>query len=384
MQSRTPWTQLAVDTGLAALVLVIVGGAITADLGSPGAAPAPAAYAFGALFAALMFVRRRWPVATLVITAIGLLIYYWLQYPPIGLAAPVAAALFSAAEQGRTRWAIGTGLVLLTVSTTVRLGEGDDPAFVLGYEFASSAGLMAAVIAFGDSVRARRGWRAELSRQTQIAQAEKEREAAHRIEQERLRIARDLHDVLSHTVSVIALHTDVARETLRDDPGRAEQSLTAARSACSDVTGELRATMGALRNDADEGKLPTPGLHRLDDLTATAREAGLNVTVHTCGSPRLLPAIADAVAYRVVQESLSNVLRHAGARNVHIELEYRQDSLSLAVRDDGGGAPPGADTGWGILGMRERLALLGGSLTAASPADGGFVVRARVPLQEQP
>lgn len=111
-----------------------------------------------------MLVRRRWPVATLLVTVAVLIGYYALSFPPIGLAVPVAAALYSAAEQGRQRWAIGTAGALLVMSTLVRVAEGDDPGYVLGYEFAASAGLMGAVIALGDGVRARRGWRAELDR----------------------------------------------------------------------------------------------------------------------------------------------------------------------------------------------------------------------------
>ncbi|MGP3933067.1 sensor histidine kinase [Nonomuraea sp. KM88] len=373
----------AVDLGLAMLVLVVVGTAITADVGSASAGPGPAAYAFGASFAVLMFARRRWPVATLLLTAAALIVYYMLSYPPIGLAAPLAAALYSAAEQGRPRWSIGTAVALLVVSTAQRILEGDDLAYLLGFETTTSAGLMAAAIALGDGVRARRAWRAELARQEHAARLEREREAARRVEQERLRIARDLHDLMAHTVSVISLHTDVARESLRDDPDVAERSLAAARSACSDVGRELRLTLGALRaGDPDDG--PAPGLDALDALVATATTAGLDVGVRTSGRPERLPAISDATAYRVVQESLSNVLRHAGARTVRIDLDYGTDALLLRVSDDGRGAAGAAGPpGWGLTGMRERLALLGGGLRTSSPAEGGFVVEASVPLEDR-
>ncbi|HEX2132191.1 MAG TPA: sensor histidine kinase [Actinophytocola sp.] len=370
--------RLAVDTGLAMLVLVVVGTAITANVGTDGD-PGLAAYAFGALLGGLMLVRRRWPVATLVITAAALLAYYMFGFPPVGLAVPVAAALYSAAEQGRVRWAAGTAVVLLVVSTAVRAGEGDDLAYLLGLELATSAGLMAAVIALGDSVRSRRGWRAELAKQTEVARLEREREAARRVEQERVRIARDLHDLLGHTVSVISLHTDVAREALRDDPEAAERSLTAARAACSDVVRELRATLRALRG-ADGA--PVPGLADLDDLAGPVRAAGLDVRVRTTGRPAALSSVADATAYRVVQEALSNVLRHADAGRVTIDVDYREDEVLLTVGDDGRGGEAAA--GWGITGMRERLALLGGSLRTTSPPEGGFVVEAHVPLPGTP
>lgn len=377
---------LAVDTGLAMLVLVVVGTAITANLGDDTVEPGLAAYSFGALLAALMFVRRRWPAATLVVTACALLVYYMLALPPVGLAVPVAAALYSAAEQGRLRWAIGTACALLVISTIVRIREGDDLAYLLGFELVTSIGMMATVIALGDGVRARRGWRAELDKHAYAAVLDREREAERRVEQERMRIARELHDLLGHTVSVIALHTDVAGEALRDDPEGAERSLAVVRGACSTVVRELRASLGALRTtgEDEEGRAPVPGLDQLDDLVAPATAAGLDVRVSTTGTPEPLPAVADATAYRVLQESLSNVLRHAGASTVDIELAYGGDAVLLRIRDDGGGTDVNRHASvesWGIVGMRERLSLLGGSLRIADRQGGGFEVEAHVPLQ---
>lgn len=364
------------------LVLVAVGTAIAANVGSPGS-PGAGAYTFGALFGGLMMVRRRWPVATLLFAAAALLAYYMLSYPPIGLAVPVAAALFSAAEHGRLYWAIGTAAGLLVVSTGVRLGQGDNLGFVLGLEVPTSTALMAAVIALGDSIRSRRGWRAELAKQARAAELDREREAAARVEQERLRIARDLHDLMAHTVSVISLHTDVAREALADDPATAERSLAAARAACREVGQELRATLHALRRPGSCEEAPAPGLDRLDTLVDTVTAAGLDVRVGTGGIPATLPAIADTTAYRVIQEALSNVLRHAGASSVLIELVYSEDIVMIRVSDDGRGGEVGdrGSAGWGIVGMRERLALLGGSLDMRPRPGEGFVVEAHIPVR---
>ncbi|MEU4571208.1 sensor histidine kinase [Nonomuraea sp. NPDC023979] len=395
--------QQAADLGLAMVVLVVVGTAISANVGSAGAEPPVAAYGFGLLLSGLMFVRRRWPVATLVVTAAALLVYYLLSYPPVGLAVPVAAALYSAAEQGKLRWAVGTAVALLVISTTARTAHGDDPAYLYGFELATSVGLMAAVIALGDTVRSRRGWRAELDKQARAARAEREREAARRVGEERLRIARDLHDLLGHTISVISLHTDVAREALRDDPDAAERSLAVVRDACGDVVAELRASLRALREPplADQGRLaPVPGLDRLDELARPAREAGLEVGVSVRGTPVPLPAVADATAYRVVQEALVNVLKHAEAHRVEIELAYGEEALVVRVADDGKGGPgegkgkfddgngapsegEGLDGGWGIMGMRERVGLLGGTLRVSSRPSEGFEVEARVPYGDR-
>jgi signal transduction histidine kinase len=379
--------QALVDIGLALLVLVVVSTAVTANVGGTAPEPHLVAYSFGAVLGGLMLVRRRWPTATLVLTATVLVVYYMLSFPPVGLAVPVAAALYSAAEHGRTAWAIGTACSLLVVSTLARIREGDSVAYLLGLEFATSAGLMAAVIALGDSVRARRGWRNELGKQVRAVELEREREAAARVQQERLRIARDLHDLLAHTVSVISLHTDVARETLREDPETAERSLVAARAACSGAVRELRATLGALRVTADgeEDRQPLPTLDELDTLVSSVRAAGLDVQIRTSGTRPAMTAVADATTYRVIQESLSNTLRHAQAHNVVVELHYRDDAVLLLVRDDGQGSDlgrPGTTTeGWGIIGMRERLALLGGSVRVRSQRGGGFVVEAFVPVK---
>lgn len=374
----------AADLGLAVLVTVVVGAAVSANVDAEAAQPGVAAYGFGAVFGALMLVRRRWPTATLLVTSAALLLYYVLSYPPIGLAVPVAAALYSAAEQGKLRWAVGTAAGLLAVSSTARILDGDDPMFVLGFEFASSAGLMAAVIALGDSVRSRQGWRAELLKQARAAELERERLAAHRVAQERVRLARDLHDVLGHTVSVISLHADVAREALHDDPDAAARSLTAVRTACSHAVGELRATLGALRSPVGDHS-PAPSICDVSALVEPVAAAGVQVRMHVTGAQRSLPAVADVTAYRTLQEALHNVLRHAAADSVSVEIDYGADELLLRVRDDGRGGHGDLDAasqGLGIVGMRERLSLLGGDLRAEPRPTGGFDVEARIPLQE--
>ncbi|MDA3649738.1 sensor histidine kinase [Saccharopolyspora indica] len=373
------------DLLLGTAVLVVVGTAIAANVGAGTEQPGPAAYAFAIGLAAVVLVRRRWPVATLLVTAAVLVAYYMSGYPPIGLAVPLAAALYSAAEQGRLRAAVAIGGSLLLLSTLVRIRQGDDLAYLLGFEFATTACLMAAVVALGDSVRSRRGWRAELAKQARIAELEREREAGRRVEQERLRIARDLHDLLAHTISVISLHTDVAREALRDDPAAAEKSLVAVRTACSGVVRELRATLQALRT-REPADAPPAGLAQLRSLTDAAAETGLAVEVTTTGEPRALPAIVGTTAYRVIQEALSNVLRHADASSVTVALAHGTDVLEVRVEDDGRGATPeslaGGTAGWGIIGMRERLALLGGRLDVAPRSSRGTAVVATIPLEE--
>ncbi|WP_438811040.1 sensor histidine kinase [Pseudonocardia alni] len=369
------------DAVLCGVTIILMGLAASADLGE-GAGPGPVAYGFAVGLGGLLLVRRRFPVAVLVATVAGLLVYYRLGQPPVGLAVPMVAALFSAAEQGRTRWASTIAAALLVASTAVRTVQGDDPGLVLGYELPSSAALMAASIACGAAVEARREWHAERQRRELTARWEREREATRRVEQERLRIARDLHDLLAHTTSVIALHADVARETLRDDPVTAEDSLHIVRTTCSSITRELRATLGALRDPPESGGFePNTLRERVEVLVEEIGAAGLTVTLD--GGHRLggLPAVTATTAFHVVREALTNVLRHSGASRVDVVVQEGPEQVRVRVSDNGEGecAAYSQAPGWGIIGMRERVELTGGRLTAA-PGPRGFVVDATLPV----
>ncbi|MBP2369699.1 sensor histidine kinase [Pseudonocardia parietis] len=377
----------ALDVVLSVMTIVLVGVAVSADLGD-GVGPGPVAYGFTVGLGGLMLVRRRFPVGVLVTTAVGLLLYYRLGQPPIGLAVPVVAALFSAAEQGRTRWASAVAVVLLVVSTSVRTAQGDDPGLVLGYELPSTAALMAASIACGAAVRARREWHAERRRREVTARWEREREATDRVERERLRIARDLHDLLAHTTAVIALHADVAREALRDDPDTADRSLATVRAACSSITRELRATLGVLRDPAESGGPPPDALReRLAALVDEARLAGTEVSFDASDGLDALPAVTATTTFHVVQEALTNVLRHSPASRVELTVVAGPDQVTIRVADDGGcvagpgtaGVAGSGTGGWGLIGMRERVELTGGRLSAA-PGPRGFVVEATLPV----
>ncbi|MGN0039942.1 MULTISPECIES: histidine kinase [unclassified Rhodococcus (in: high G+C Gram-positive bacteria)] len=376
-QDRT--TDALLAGGLFAIICI----AIAADLGGGEQGPPALAFLFGALFAAPVFFRRQRPVTVLLVTAAVLVAYYALGFPPIGLALPLAVALYSAAESGHLRWAIAVSGALVILSTAVRMFQGDDLAYLLGFESAGSVGLMAAVIALGDSVRSRRALGRELVRREHAARLEREREAARRVERERLQIARDLHDLLAHTVSVISLHTDVAAESLDDDPALARRSLVAVRDSCSRAVSELHATVEALRSPAGTtargDHSPTPGLAEIPRLVDTVSDAGVAVHIESRGTPATLPAVVDATAYRVIQEALSNVLRHSDATRVVVALDHHNDVLRVCVSDNGRGSRGGRTTGWGLTGMRERVALLGGTVDTGTPDGGGFVVDARIP-----
>lgn len=370
---------ILIDGALAAAVTLVIAVAVTANLGG-GHGPDVPAYMFAIGLGLLMLVRRQHAALALIATGVGILGYHAAGYPPVGLAVPVAAALYSAAEQGKPKLAMAVAATLLAISNFFRLREGEDLAYLVGYELAWSVALMAAAIALGDSVRNRRSRQAEQKEREQRLLRERERDTAIRIEQERLAIARDLHDVLAHTITVISLQSDVAREALDDaDVHVVRAALATIRAASTEATSELRSTVALLRRPAgDTLRSPTGSLQNLDWLARTMGDSGLPVAVRTEGQPRPLPAVVDTTAYRIVQESLTNALRHADASCVDVVLCYRHDRLDIHITDNGHGGTSDA-TGHGLAGMRERAELIGGTLTMSSDGDKGFKVSASLP-----
>jgi signal transduction histidine kinase len=221
----------------------------------------------------------------------------------------------------------------------------------------------------------------EVEQRAEEAERTRDEAARRRAMEERLRIARELHDSLTHSISVIQVQAGVAVHLARKRGEDVPPALLAIQEAGTDAVRELRATLGVLRSDEDgDGS----GLGQLDSLVARARTAGLPVTVTVTGAQRPLPAEADQAAYRIVQEALTNVSRHAGHASASVRLHYTPEALSIQVDDDGKGAPTGNGTrpsgpGLGLVGMRERVSALGGQLQAGPQDDGGFRVRAELP-----
>jgi signal transduction histidine kinase len=366
------------DGTLAVAVVVVVSVAITADL--DGRPPDVFAYAFAVGLGALMLVRRPYPVLALTATVVGFFAYYASGYPSIGLAVPVAAALYSAAEAGQVAAAAIASVVLVTVSSVYRVSQGQRIAYLFGYEFATTVVLMVAVIVLGDGVRTRRRLREELRFRAEHAEIERQQEAARQVELERLHIARDLHDVIAHTVAVISVQSAVAGEALDDDLPAARAALERIREASGDTMRELRASVGLLRGTDDETTEPTSGLGRLDRLADSMRASGLQVTITVEGTETSLPATVDTTAYRIIQESLTNVLRHAEAEHAEVVVRYGKDELAIEITDNGVGHTNGTSGGHGLAGMRERATLLGGTVIAGSRPSGGFRVAATLPL----
>jgi signal transduction histidine kinase len=323
-------------------------------------------------------------VAVLVATMLLLFAYYTLDYPAIGLAVPLAAALYSAAERGRVRAAIVVSVILVIVSTYFRLDEAS-VAYLLGYELVSTVTLMAASIALGDSTRARRALRAEQEQTARLIEQEHAYLAEQRVQAERVRMARELHDLIGHSIAVIALHADVAREAIGGDDEQARQALAQIRAASSATMRELRATVKLLRSPSGEqADRSITSLAHLSTLLENATASGLQLDVQIDGELGDLPATVDAAAYRIVQEALTNIMRHSGATQAWLTIEVDARALRLRIADNGRAARGAITPGNGIAGMTERARLLGGTLAAQPRPSGGFEVFAVLPLGDMP
>jgi signal transduction histidine kinase len=222
-----------------------------------------------------------------------------------------------------------------------------------------------------------RSLRAERS-ESRVATLESERELVLRAE--RARIARELHDVIAHSVSVIVVQAGAAEPLVDEDPEQARAALRSIRSTAGEALGEMRRLLGILRTADDELTLdPQPSVARLDPLLVQARAAGLDVGLEVVGEPRPLTPGLDLAAYRIVQEALTNTRKHGGASRARIALRYGHSELEVEVADDGSGTGPSGAGGHGVVGMRERVALYGGTLHVGAQPGGGFIVRVVLP-----
>jgi signal transduction histidine kinase len=219
--------------------------------------------------------------------------------------------------------------------------------------------------------------------EVRAAHAERERDAASRVAvaEERARIARELHDIVAHAVSVMVLQVGAVRHRLSDAQAPDREALQDVERAGRTALAEMRRLLGAMREDGEPAELaPQPGLERVESLLEEVRRAGLPVALHVKGEPRPLPRAIDLSAYRIVQEGLTNALKHARARHADVTVRYTADALQIVVRDDGVGASTGDDPGYGLAGMRERVKIYGGEMSAGSTNGGGFVLRTRLPI----
>jgi signal transduction histidine kinase len=233
----------------------------------------------------------------------------------------------------------------------------------------------------GRAIRYRRERERILERLTIDLEREREEKARAAVAEERVRIARELHDVVAHAISVIVLQARGGRRSLATDPGETREALDMIEATGSEALAEMRRLLGMLRRDDEEIALaPQPSLRYLDALAAQVREAGLPVDLSVEGEPTELPPGIDLSAYRIVQEALTNALKHAGPATARVVVRYRENDLELEIADTGAGASASDGEGHGLAGMRERISLYGGKIEAGPRDGGGFAVRARLPL----
>jgi signal transduction histidine kinase len=269
---------------------------------------------------------------------------------------------------------IGFGSLVVVARLDERIGLEEA---IWGMVFGGAVSL----IAYG--LQHRRARAAELEERAR--RLEREREDAERaaVAEERRRIARELHDVIAHSITLMTVQAGAARVLLAEDPDRAREPVVSVEETGRRALAELRRLLGVIRSDDAEAALaPQPGLARLDDLLGEARRAGLSVELDVRGEPRTLPPGLDLTAYRVVQEALTNARRHAGPARAHVSVHYRSEALDLEITNDGRPATTRSDgSGHGLVGMRERVALYDGTLEAGPRPEGGYTVRVRLPVE---
>jgi len=348
--------------------------------GAPGGVATWLTYLFVALVFLPLVVRRKHPITALALTTVLSAVYSLTPNPPVPtLLAPIVALyVVGTLRSRRDVWTAYVAVVAVTLLTSVH-PQGD--VSWIG-DVVSTVTSFAVAAALGDATRSRRAYIAAIEQRAIDAERTREDEARRRVEEERLRIARELHDVTAHSLSIIALQAGAAEKAVKRDPDAAIEALHTIRVTSKDSLDELRAMLGVLRSaDEDAPLSPAGRLERLPELVRTVEQAGVHVTLDVADDLGDVPAYVDVSAYRIVQEAITNVVRHAQASTARVVVRRESDELTLEITDDGLGASAGAVAeGHGIAGMRERVAALSGTFSAGPVEGGGFRVAARLPL----
>ena len=336
-----------------------------------------AAAATGLVLTLSLAWRRRTPLAVLALAiAVSVLanLLAVLDAATTPAVALVVAVYSVGAHTEGLRASIGglgtAALIAVTVAEQFSLGDLLLIATILGGAWLA-----------GRAMRYRREREHVLELLTVDLEREREEKARAAVAEERVRIARELHDVVAHALSVIVLQARGGRRSLATDPGETREALDMIEATGSEALAEMRRLLGMLRRDDEEIALaPQPSLRYLDALAAQVREAGLPVDLSVEGEPTELPPGVDLSAYRIVQEALTNALKHAGPATARVVVRYRENDLELEIADTGAGASTSDGEGHGLAGMRERVSLYGGKIETGPRDGGGFAVRARLPL----
>ncbi|KUO22921.1 sensor histidine kinase [Streptomyces dysideae] len=381
---------MALDAALAVGVLAsMVAGSFVEPHGENGVTwgvrtPDALSLVLIALGAVALVFRRRAPMTVLALTGTVSLVESVTGDPraPVAMSAVIALYTVAATTDRPTTWRVG----LLTMAV---LGGSAMLAGPLPWYAQENLAIFAWTgigATAGDAVRSRRAFVHAIRERAERAERTREEEARRRVAEERLRIARDLHDVVAHHIALVNVQAGVAAHVMDKRPDQAKEALAHVREASRSALNELRATVGLLRQsgDPEAPTEPAPGLNRLDELVGTFRSAGLHVEVARADHGTALPAAVDLAAYRVIQEALTNVQKHAGTEaKAEVSVVRVGPNIEITVLDNGSGddEPPTDGGGHGLLGMRERVNALRGTLTTGPRYGGGFRVHAILPVK---
>ena len=385
------------DGGIAVLLCLLALLTIRLNWQATHPLPTGEAVAFTIALMLPLAWRRRFPLAVLGVMTPVLILYRLAEVPEDMWSANAWwLALFGAGAFGTGRWrnwtrtagvvAI-TGLVAYELSSARASGFQGSLALLWLVTLASNAAFFTWVWWFGDVMRIRREREGQLAERTRQLEREREENARRAVFDERVRIARELHDVVAHHVSLMGVQAGAARRVLGQRPERAEEALAAIEGTSRQAVLEMHRLLGFLRQERDDEALaPQPSMRQLGTLVTQMREAGLPVELKVEGRERALPPGVDLSAYRIVQEALTNTLKHAGPAKVAVTVRYGERAVEIEVIDDGRSTVPGTvreSGGNGLIGMRERVSLLGGRLQVGHHPEVGFSVRAHLPLDGQ-
>lgn len=406
MRSLTPGQEVALDWGIA-LGLAVIGwlqvAAIPFILSGPGGpggpghdagffppqdylltfralVPSPFSYALIGLACLPLGLRRKYPIPVLAASVLFAGVYQLTPNPPSIVSLAPLIALYTVGTLYERRAAVGA--VVVTLAFLLPIALVGAPSVRLIPEAVGVIATIAFAAALGDATRNRRAYVAEVEQRMLAAERSRDEEARRRVEEERLRIARELHDVTAHSLSIIAVQAGAAEAVIGKDPDAARQSLATIRATSKASLDELRSIVRVLRGDEDGAPLaPVGSLGRLEELTSSVKQAGVHVAL-TVDELEDLPAFVEVSIYRIVQEALTNIVRHAKAGNAQVSITRVGGDVQVRVVDDGVGVTVDGGEGHGLLGMRERVIALGGTFSAAPQDGGGFEVVARIPLSE--
>src|SRR5579875_2906810 len=317
-----------VDAALTAAIIAAIEFNVAVGGGYGAAALNAKAYLLGAVLALPILLRARWPLPVLLACSVLLMLYYTLDRRNISPAPLLCLPLYDAAVAGYLAWAIAIPAVIMAAGLVTVGGSAHESLVTLASNFLPSIVILMLAVMLGEVVRGRRALATETASRLRLAGEEREAEAARRVAEERLRIARELHDVVAHTMATINVQAGVAAHVLHDRPDAAAEAVQAIRASSKEGLRELRAILDVLRRaDEAEPTQPVPGIAQLGALIDGTRRAGLETTLSVTGRQRPLPAAVDLAAYRIIQESLTNVIKHAGPATAAVALSYHDSEL---------------------------------------------------------